>query len=227
VRRAATTEYALDENFALTRIQGAASFGPARYELGTAVVAESDVSPLLMLRWGRWSGNNALVVNLSSSETHAINLTDRSLHWIEGADSAAPPVIPQFGTATYALMGGTNPTDRAGHTGVLHNASLTANFTSQLVSAAFDITINHHNVVATGTGAMGASAGLAAHQFTGTINGGVVTPTLTTPQGTFSGFFSAPGGKDSGAPGGAALTYSITDGNGLFTVDGAAAFRKP
>jgi len=135
--------------------------------------------------------------------------------------------MPQFGTASYALIGATVPTDRAGNTGILNNASLNANFTSQLVSASFDITINNLNIVATGDGAIGAQLGLPAHQFGGVINGGIISPIQGTPTGSFSGFFSAPGGTVPGVPGGAGLTYSIGDGQGIIVVDGAAAFRGP
>jgi hypothetical protein len=134
--------------------------------------------------------------------------------------------MPQFGTATYALIGATKPTDRDGHVGVLNNASLTADFTHQLVGASLDLTVNNVNVIATGNGTIG-SPGLAAHQFEGSFNGGVISTTQGTPLGTFSGFFSAPGGSSPQVPGGAGLTYSVTDGLGGLTVDGAAAFRKP
>jgi hypothetical protein len=180
-----------------------------------------------MLRWGRWTGGTVDVTNLVTNISHTVNLSNQSMHWVESADSAAPPVMPQFGTATYAVIGATPPTDRVGNAGFLHNATLAADFTNQLVSASLDITINQVNVVATGVGTIGALGGLPAHHFSGAINGGVISTTQGTPQGTFSGFFSGPGGTVSGVPGGAALTYSITDGQGLFTIDGAAAFRGP
>jgi hypothetical protein len=121
-------------------------------------------------------------------------------------------------------MGATSPTDRAGHAGVLHNASLIADFMHQTVDASLDLTVDNVNVVANGAGSIGASAGLAAHQFTGTITSGVVSGSGATPQGSFSGFFSAPGGAQSAVPGAAGLTYTISDGHSL-TIDGAAAFR--
>jgi hypothetical protein len=228
VQRAAQTDYALDDSFALTAMPGVIDTGVidlARYGIGTSTVAESDVSTLVMLRWGRWAGGDATLTNLASAQTQALDLRQQSLHWIEGADTASPPVMPLFGTATYGLLGATTPTDRTGHAGVLHNASLTADFTNQRVSATFDITINDYNVVATGNGDIGAAVGLASHQFSGNITGGTVSNSNTTPQGSFSGFFSAPGTTTPGVPGGAGLTYSIIDGNGV--IDGAAAFRKP
>jgi hypothetical protein len=88
------------------------------------------------------------------------------------------------------------------------------------------MTVNNVNVIANGAGVIGANAGLPAHQFAGTITGGVISGSGTTPQGSFSGFFSAPGGTQPGVPGGAGLSYTVTDGHSL-TVDGAAAFRGP
>jgi hypothetical protein len=229
VQRAFPAEHELDTNFNLTSMPGVTNAAPAesaRYSLGTSVNAESGASSLVMLRWGRWSGGSATVTNLASSAIYAVDVNQRSLHWVEGADSAAPPVMPQFGTATYALIGATSPTDRASRVGMLNNASLSADFTHQLVSASLDLTVNNINVIATGNGVIGQS-GLAAHQFAGSINDGVISTTQAAPQGSFSGFFSAPGGTVSGVPGGAGLTYTITDGRGGLTVDGAAAFRGP
>jgi hypothetical protein len=229
VSRASSASYDLDGDFGLVAIPGVANTVTAdtsRYTIAGSSKAQSDVSPLVMLRWGRWAGGTALVTNLTDNTSYSLDLSQRSLHWIEGADTAAPPVIPQFGTATYALMGATSPTDRAGHTGILHNASLTADFTHQTVGASLDMTIDNVNIVANGAGLIGAGAGLPAHQFNGTITSGVVSGTGTTPQGSFSGFFTAPGGTQPGVPGGAGLTYTVTDGHGL-TVDGAAAFRGP
>ena len=229
VQLALPADYALDTSFNLVSMPGVTNTTPveaARYSLGTSATSESDVSSLVMLRWGRWSGGSATVTNLATSASYAVDLTQRSLHWIEGPDSSAPPVMPQFGTANYALIGATSPTDRAGNVGMLNNASLSADFTHQSVSASFDVTVNHVNIIATGDGLIG-QTGLAAHQFAGSITGGVISTTQAAPQGSFSGFFSAPGGTVPGVPGGAGLTYTLTDGQGALAVDGAAAFRGP
>ena len=227
VSRAGAASYDLDGEFNLTSVPGVANTvtaDAARYTIGSGVQVESDVSPLVMLRWGRWSGGSATVTNLVANSTYSLDLSQRSLHCVESADSATPPVIPQSGSATYALIGATSPTDRAGHSGMLNNASLSADFTHQTVGASLDLTVNNVNVIATGAGSIGASAGLAAHQFKGTITSGVVSGSGATPSGSFSGFFSSPASTPAGAPGGAGLSYTVTDGHGL-TVDGAAAFR--
>jgi hypothetical protein len=200
---------------------------PARYDIGTNTLVEAGVSPLVMLRWGRWASGNVDVTDIATGATYAVNLKTSSLHWIESADSAAPPVMPQFGNYTYALIGATSPTDHSGNVGVLNNATLNADFTNQLVAATFDISINNFNVIATGDGVIGAQFGLPAHQFAGTINGGTISPIQGTPQGSFSGFFSGPGGSVPGVPGGAGLSYTISDQQGVLVVDGVAAFKGP
>ncbi len=225
--RAAAGEYTVDGNFSLVALPGTTNSGTidtARYDLGSGAIASSEVSPLVMLRWGRWAGGAAVVTNLVAGTTHTINLSQQSLHWIEGAD-AAPPVMPVTGTATYALIGGTSPTDRAGNIGILNNASLSADFTHQQVAASFDVTVNNVNVIAAGAGNIGAAQGLQPHQFGGSISAGSISNSAATPQGSFSGFFTSPGGTQSGVPGGAGLTYTISDGQGL-NIDGAAAFRN-
>jgi hypothetical protein len=229
VSRASASSYELDEDLALASLPGVTNTmtaDAAQYAVGSSARIETGASPLIMLRWGRWAGGAATVTNLADRSTYSIDLGQRSLHWIESADASAPPVMPQSGFASYALMGATNPTDRAGHAGVLNNASLNANFTNQTVAASLNLSINHLNISANGTGSIGANAGLAAHQFAGSITSGGISGTSTTPQGSFSGFFSAPGGTQPGVPGGAGLTYTITDGHSL-TVDGAAALRGP
>jgi hypothetical protein len=230
VTRAAANGYVLDSGFNLTSLPGLTNVDPkdpARYDIGTNTLVESGVSPLVMLRWGRWAAGDANVTDLANGATYAVNLKTSSLHWIESADSAAPPVIPQFGNYTYALIGATSPTDHAGNVGVLNNATLNADFTNQVVAATFDISISNFNVIATGGGFIGAQFGLPAHQFAGTINGGTISPIQGTPQGSFSGFFSGPGGSVPGVPGGAGLSYTISDQQGVLVVDGVAAFKGP
>lgn len=225
--RAAASDYAVDANFRLAALPGVTDSGTidtAIYAIGNASIRSADVSPLVMLRWGRWSGGTADVTNLVSGATQALDLTQRSLHWIEGSDLAAP-VMPVTGTATYALIGGTTPTDRVGNVGILNNATLNADFTSQQIAASFDVTVNNVNVIATGGGSIGAAQGLQSHQFAGSFNGGTISNSANTPQGSFTGFFTSPGGTQPGVPGGAGVTYSISDGPN-FTIDGAAAFRN-
>lgn len=227
VQRQMPDEYALDTAFNLTTFAGrgsAAPSDPVRYTIGSSAVAESGVAPAALLRWGRWAGGEIDVLNLTSNVGSVIDASQRSLHWIESADSAAAPTMPMSGIVSYELAGATSPTDRAGHSGVLREATLTADFTNQLVSASLDLSINNVDVVASGNGNIGASAGLQSHQFSGLITSGTVSTTSSAPQGTFSGFFTSPGASGS-VPAGAGLTYSLDVDNGAFVIDGAAALR--
>jgi hypothetical protein len=180
-----------------------------------------------MMRWGRWADNSAAYTGLSTGQTGTINLKTSSLHWIETADLAGPPVMPTTGTASYTLLGSTSPTDHAGNVGVLNAATFDADFTNQLVSTSLDLTINNQNWVASGVGAIGGQSGLPAHQFAGVYDQGIINPIQGSLRGEFAGFFSAAGAKTPGVPGGVGLTYSLQDGPGLTTVDGAIVFQGP
>jgi hypothetical protein len=101
VHRETPPEYFIDRDFNLTSFVGRASASAsdaARYTLGTSVVAESGVAPAALLRWGRWAGGEIAALNLTNNTGYPINVQQRSLHWIESADSAAAPVMPVFGT---------------------------------------------------------------------------------------------------------------------------------
>jgi hypothetical protein len=222
--------------FELTQIHGGnPQDGQSTFALDTAVIAESNVDPILMLRWGRWSGGNVAELDLGSGLTIPMDLTQRSLHWVEGADSATPPVLPTSGTVAFVLAGATSPTDRVGNIGTLNSASLTADFTAQQVTTALNISMNGDTWIATGQGPIGAQANLADHQFSGVINGGSISSLsgVPAPIGNFSGFFTNPGGAPGSVPAGAGMSYTMHDpqgiylNNGAFSIDGVAVFKKP
>jgi hypothetical protein len=228
------TEYTLGATFDLTGLQAPNNQdSQSTFTLGTSVVAESNADPITMLRWGRWSTGSASELNVDGTLT-ALDLSQRSLHWVEGSDSVAPPVLPTTGFATFTLAGGTAPTDRVGNVGTLNSATLTADFLYQQVSTSLDITINGGTWTATGQGPIGAQAGVANHQFAGAITGGSISALGgMAPTGSFSGFFTNPGGAPGSLPTGAGMTYSLNDAqgtylnDGAFSVDGVAVFRQP
>jgi hypothetical protein len=223
--------YAVDGTFSLTRLTALAiPSDPAELgviDIGTSTVAETNASAITMLRWGRWAGNSATFTGINSGQTGTIDLTTSSLHWIETADLAGPPVMPTTGAVSYVLGGATAPTDRAGNIGTLNAATFDADFTNQLVTTSLDLTINNLNWVASGVGAIGGQAGLPAHQFAGFYNQGIINPVQGSLRGEFAGFFSAAGSTTPGVPGGVGLTYSLQDGQGLNSVDGAIVFQGP
>jgi hypothetical protein len=111
----------------------------ASYALGTAQVVESGVDVETGMIWGRWGGGTATVTRGSASEQ--LFLQSRSLHYIFAGSQSGPVALPLTGTAIYDVIGSTNPTDIAGHVGVLNSASLNANFTNRTVDAAVNIAI--------------------------------------------------------------------------------------
>ena len=75
-------------------------------------------------------------------------------HWIQGP-GLDPIYLPEvlLGTMSYALDGGTAPTNQNGLTGTLSSASLSVNFTSQTVDIALGLTgVNGHSWTASSTG---------------------------------------------------------------------------
>lgn len=195
---------------------------PVRLGIGVATLRNVGNDAATGLRWGRWSGG---VMTLNSPGLAITqDLSRQSLHWIY-ADGANTPAMPQTGTATYTLAGHTNPTDNQGHVGTLGTAAFAADFTNQTVTSSLSLTINGTNWNADGAGVIGGQVGLAPHQFQGAYQ----NVTIGAGQigfGSFSGFFTAPGGTQPGVPGGVGLTFVLDDDQGL-QVTGAAAFHGP
>jgi len=199
---------------------------PADFGIGTASNADTGFDSMTVLRWGRWSGGTASGTLQSDGSDVSVDLGNQSLHWISGADAAAP-VMPITGSAAYALVGATSPTDNLGNTGILGNATFLADFTNLRVDSTLVIDIAGLTWTATGNGNMGAAIGIPAHMFVGTY-GAVVVGGVTGGSGEFTGFFSDAGAtSDPSFPGGVGLTYSLQDGQGTITVSGAAAFGNP
>jgi hypothetical protein len=219
-------DYTLDAGFNLTRFLGVLPFDPptaASYQINTSTVAESAANSAIVMRWGRWSGGDITITDAAGTLTQS--LAQQSLHWVETGDQAAAPVIPVSGTAVYTLIGSTSPTDTLGNVGVLGSATFSADFTTQTVDSALDLTLAGNNWVVTGRGSIGAQAGLLPHQFAGAYNGTIngALPAF----GSYTGFFSQPGGTTPGVPGGAGLSYTLGDGQGVFSATGVAVFRGP
>jgi hypothetical protein len=218
----------VDASFNLTQLAGILPTDPvdvATYNIGTATLAEGGVDAVTVLRWGRWSGGDITVTGLTTGQTFTQSLAQQSLHWIETGNLAAPPVMPTSGTATYILVGSTNPTDALGNVGVLGSATFSADFTAQTVDSALDLTLAGNNWLVSGRGSIGAQANLQPHQFSGAYNGTIngALPAF----GSYTGFFSQPGATVPGVPGGAGLTYTLSDGQGVFSATGVAVFRGP
>ena len=144
-------------------------------------------------------------------------LNNRSLHWLLGPVFVTTPVLPQTGTASYGLVGNTNPTDTNGNVGVLNAATFNANFTNQTVGVALDATLAQRRWFATGQGTIVNGTVL----FNGTFTAGNVSG-IAPLAGDLSGFFALPAyGVASVA--GAGVNYRLTAGSSD-RLDGAAVF---
>lgn len=228
------TEYVTDANGDLvgfnapypTQRQGGET---AVFDVGTAAVAEAGTDQLTVLRWGRWAGGTA-GITLTSGGAVDQDLSNQSLHWVIGPDQAGtPPAMPVTGVANYTLLGGTAPTDNFGGTGILAAAAFSADFTNQQVTSSLTIDFAQQQWIASGTGQLGSLLNPVQpdYLFGGTYNN-VSVNGIGGGTGSFSGFFSEPGTtSDPSFPGGAGLTYTLQEPNGLTTVSGAAAFGNP
>jgi len=180
--------------------------------IGTAANFDQGADATTGIYWGRWHGGIASVT--TADGTNPVDLGTGSLHWIYAVESDAPTLLIT-GSRSYTLVGGTNPTDSSGATGVLGSASLVADFTNNFVDST--ITVSFDNA-AGGTTDWQASG-------RGTIGAGVFQGSYSTVSvggtgggsGGFTGFFT-------GDAGGAGLVFELNDANFTTTVTGAAAF---
>lgn len=169
---------------------------------GTA--AETFKMPDSSIYAGRWVGGTITVTDNNATPLPTItrDLGVTSEHW---AILLAPPagyVQTLAGSVTYNKVAATSPTDAQGNAGVLNSASLTANFTSQLVDAALNLTIAGKtlDVVASSMVITG------AHFSTGTQ----ATATCTGCAGTY--YANVGGGFAGNAAANAGLNYTLWTG---------------
>lgn len=189
------------------------------YDIGTAVNVNQGTDPQTGIQWGRWSDGVATVTVDDGAENFDIDLTNNDLHYIFGPTLSQEPAFTLTGTAAYDLVGNTNPTDSMGNEGVLGSASLFVDFTNQSVDHSLALNINSQVWNASGTGNISNGNALFSGAYSSiTVDG--VTPTGSS--GDFQGFFSPL--DSSGLPGGAGLTYNLSDGS--TDVTGSAAFRQ-
>jgi hypothetical protein len=116
---------------------------PAAIKIGSAVnrdVASTDVAGVTV-SWGRWEGGSVDIYSRDgSAKLGTIDNSSRSIHWLTtsalNSQSFAPPLT---GTATYAIVGSTSPTDLKGNVGKLTSATLNADFANAKVNAGVSV----------------------------------------------------------------------------------------
>lgn len=223
-------EYVLDASNNLIEFVGGyvsrtAPMTDAVFEIGSASNVDVGFDSVTMLRWGRWSGGTVAVM-LANGMDASQDMANQSLHWISGPEGQAP-VMPMMGNASYSLIGGTSPTDNFGNTGVLASATFTADFTNMTVTNSLDLTIGGSQWTAIGDVPIGGiDPPNPAHLFGGAYQT-VSIDGVASGSGLLSGFFSGPGSIDPTLPGGAGLTYALTDMTQTTQVSGALVFGNP
>lgn len=225
--------YELDAGLDLVRFQAplpdSGVPGPGSFAIGSATTAESGGDGETLLRWGRWSGGIANVTD-GLGNTQPLDLQQASLHWVLSPNADDPPVIPQAGSASYSLVGATTPTSNTGESGILGAATFNADFTNQQVQSTISLQMGDNTWDALGSGSIGGQGGLPAHQFSGFYDSVQITgPNNDVGFGEFSGFFSEPGASPQlpNLPGGAGLSYSLSDSDLIETIQGVLIFQSP
>ena len=131
-----------------TFVAPAAGLGSrAVYALGSAQVVQSGFDPETGMVWGRWGNGIASVTANGSSQS--LNLNGPSLHYIFAGAQQGPTTLPLTGTASYDVIGNTNPTDGSGRVGTLGSATLDANFTNRTASSTVNVAIAGQNWIGT------------------------------------------------------------------------------
>ncbi|MBI3229279.1 MAG: FecR domain-containing protein [Burkholderiales bacterium] len=145
------------------------ALGPANHSIyyaddGKPQLLDMQKNAATGLAWGRWQGGKIVteeqITGRDASGRVGLGAVDKttgqfvlgavdknvteqgqaSLHWITGIN-AEPRRLAQSltGVAHYTMLGGTRPTDNYGNTGVLNSATLSANFSTQSVSALLNL----------------------------------------------------------------------------------------
>ena len=89
---------------------------------------------------GRWSGAIVTVTD-NANTANVYTYTPADNIWLVALPPPTGYVQTLVGTTTYTKAGNTTPVDAFGNLGVLNSATLTANFTSQLVTAGVNLTM--------------------------------------------------------------------------------------
>ncbi|MFA5371064.1 MAG: FecR family protein [Sideroxydans sp.] len=90
---------------------------------------------------GRWVGATVTVTDLAATPVAPFSLTPANSLWAVLLTPNAGYVQTLVGTTSYNMAGATQPFDTAGNIGMLNSATLSADFTSQLVNAALNLTM--------------------------------------------------------------------------------------
>ncbi len=202
----------------------------------TTTAAGTAVTGATGIYYGTWQAG-------SWTNTWGNGISPGQFHWAQGPE-AGPVYLPEVltGTVTYALDGGTAPTNKAGVLGTLNSATLTANFTKQVVGISLNATVagNTWNASTSPGNEMPLhySSALSKTQFSA-WSGGSGPGTLTVSVSNANGTLAANGWVGGNLSGtgltGAVLSYNLNGDVPVVAlatpvidyINGAAAFVAP
>ncbi|HUF80494.1 MAG TPA: FecR domain-containing protein [Burkholderiales bacterium] len=177
-----------------------------------------------IIAWGRWTGNVLQAVNLCegacSPTVESYNAPNEGLHYVIGLPTAS---MPSIGTATYTLLGATQPTYLDGGTAPgTFNGALTVDFGGLTVGMNLSVVMPDANY------AIGGIAPISGSTFSGSADpfgGGSLSVSGTNCSCSCSalvnGFFAGPSAERAG------LGYHIRNtASGTEDILGAAAFTQ-
>jgi hypothetical protein len=204
-----------DSNNNLTGFADPGSEGQSvTYAIGAAVNRNVGFDSNSSIKWGRW-GNGIATQSTNGAAPTNLELDNQSLHWVVVSQDEVVPTQVITGSASYTLVGNTDPTDNLGNVGVLGSANFSADFTNSTVESSLQLGINEQNWTASGSG------NITSNLFSG-LYGTVSVNGVADGSGSFGGVFG--GFSATGVPAGAGMTYQLS--NGTATVSGAAVFNN-
>jgi hypothetical protein len=168
------------------------------------------------LNWGRWSGPGSTIAQALGDQV--VHNDGGDLHYIYGNTATA---LPTSGQVSYAVVGGTRPTDSGtGAVGTLvSGGTVNVNFTTaQLGLSGLTAGFNDANYTMGGTASIingRFSTGGVGGASTGCAGGGC----QALVAGNFTGFFAGPGGSGIG------IDYYFNTRTGS-VIEGVVGYRK-
>jgi hypothetical protein len=168
------------------------------------------------LNWGRWSGPGSTIAQALGDQV--VHNDGGDLHYIYGNTATA---LPASGQVSYAVVGGTRPTDSGtGAVGTLvSGGTVNVNFTTaQLGLSGLTAGFNDANYTMGGTASIingRFSTGGVGGASTGCAGGGC----QALVAGNFTGFFAGPGGSGIG------IDYYFNTRTGS-VIEGVVGYRK-
>ncbi len=204
---------------------------PASFSLNggaVGVLSNAGKDPTTGISWGRWGmpAGGMTVTDRITGATHNVSLDPLAVHSLIFPTRTGAISLPLTGTASYTVVGHTNPTNNLGNIGTLSAATLNANFTNHTVDTSVALSIASQNWTASATAVPIQNGGF----FMAQTGNGVAHLNVTctgascgsTNAGTVVGAFSGATGE------GAGIAYSLNTKAAPIntTVSGVVAFKR-